>query len=73
MKKKSGFGLMMAKARLEKGLNQYRLGGMVGVSESMITRFEGDRSIPRADIFRKICDALELNPRNALLALGDRK
>lgn len=65
------FGALIRTARSRRGITQEALEAETGVSRSTIARWErGDANTPDPDHVRAICAALEVDPREAAVALG---
>ncbi|MGE4207487.1 MAG: helix-turn-helix transcriptional regulator [Vulcanimicrobiota bacterium] len=60
-------GHIIAKYRKQKGLKQWELADLVGVSQSYVARWETDRVNPRMGTLEKVAEALEIPVEQLLL------
>jgi|LGVF01.2.fsa_nt_gb transcriptional regulator with XRE-family HTH domain len=60
-KKDDCVGEKIKKIRKEKGLTQKELGELLGVSDTMIGKWEGNNRKPKIDTLRKIANALQID------------
>lgn len=54
------YGQRISELRKEKGLSQYRLAKITGISQGLIGDYERGRSNPKTENLQKICSALGL-------------
>lgn len=54
------FGNFISALREQRGLSQYQLGALVGVSDKAISKWENGVSKPRINVIRKLADVLDV-------------
>lgn len=55
------FGNFISTLRERKGLSQYQLGVLVGVSDKAVSKWENGASKPRTNIIRKLSEVLDVS------------
>lgn len=55
------FGNFISTLRMRKGLSQYQLGVLVGVSDKAVSKWENGASKPRINTIRKLAQVFELS------------
>lgn len=55
------FGNFVSALRERRGLSQYQLGALVGVSDKAVSKWENGVSKPRMNILKKIADVLDIS------------
>lgn len=65
------FARLIIRTRQARGLSQHQAARLADVTRTTIMRWESGRaSKPAPDQLRRVCEALNLNPLDALAALG---
>ena len=54
------FGNFISALREQRGLSQYQLGALVGVSDKAVSKWENGVSKPRMNVIRKLADVLDV-------------
>lgn len=57
------FGQSILDAMHRESLTMQEVATKIGSNEPTISNYVNEKRIPRADMFLKICDALEIDPR----------
>lgn len=60
------FGNFISALRTKKGLSQYQLGALVGVSDKAVSKWENGASKPRINTIRKLSEVLEVSVEDLL-------
>lgn len=55
------FGNFLHELRLRRGLTQYQLGVLIGVSDKAVSKWENGSSMPQSSILYKLSEALEIS------------
>lgn len=55
------FGNFITALREKRGLSQYQLGALVGVSDKAVSKWENGVSKPRMDTVRKLAEVLDVS------------
>ena len=55
------FGNFLHELRLRRGLTQYQLGALVGVSDKAVSKWENGSSRPQSNILYKLCEVLGIS------------
>lgn len=62
MKDKPLFGDVIAKKIYERNISLSGFGNIVGISGHSIITYANNKRVPRADLFLRICDELNIDP-----------
>ena len=54
------YKIVIRNAREKKGLTQYKLAKMVGITQSFMNEIESGKKSPSIEVFFRICEALEI-------------
>ena len=60
------FGDFMFRCRKRKGLSQFQLGKLLGVSDKAVSKWETGVAKPRSELFSEICRILEISVEELL-------
>lgn len=64
MKDKPLFGDIIAKEIYGRNISLNKFGNIVGISGHSIITYANNKRIPRADLFLRICDELNIDPNS---------
>ena len=59
-------GSQIKKAREEKGMTRAELTKLIGCGRNLVTRWEKGSYVPSLESFKKICEALDTDPKTLL-------
>lgn len=54
------YKIVVRNAREKKGLSQYKLAKMVGITQSFMNEIESGKKSPSIEVFFRICEALDI-------------
>jgi len=54
------YKIVIRNAREKKGLTQYKLAKMVGITQSFMNEIESGKKSPSIEVFFRICEALDI-------------
>ena len=54
------YKIVIRNAREKKGLSQYKLAKMVGITQSFMNEIESGKKSPSIEVFFRICEALDI-------------
>ncbi len=58
--KMKDYKIVIRNAREKKGLSQYKLAKMVGITQSFMNEIESGKKSPSIEVFFRICEALDI-------------
>lgn len=58
--KMKDYKIVIRNAREKKGLTQYKLAKMVGITQSFMNEIESGKKSPSIEVFFRICEALDI-------------
>ncbi len=58
--KMKDYKIVFRNAREKKGLSQYKLAKMVGITQSFMNEIESGKKSPSIEVFFRICEALDI-------------
>lgn len=58
--KMTDYKVIFQRERKKKGLSQYKLAQLVGITQTSIWEIENGRKKPSLDVFFRLCEALEI-------------
>ena len=62
------FGEFIADRRKRKGLSQFQLGKLVGVTDKAVSKWENNSAMPRLEHYIKLAEVLEFSLEDAISA-----
>ncbi len=66
------FGEFIADRRKRKGLSQFQLGKLVGVTDKAVSKWENNEAMPRLEHYIKLADILEFSLEEAMTSSSTR-
>jgi len=58
--KMKDYKIVIRNTREKKGLSQYKLAKMVGITQSFMNEIESGKKSPSIEVFFRICEALDI-------------
>ena len=59
-------GKLIAEKRKKKGLSQFQLGKLIGVTDKAVSKWENNEAMPRFEHYVKLADILELSMEDVM-------